>query len=168
MSKDTVKLTSKIIFLLSFVFASISTTQAASDDFGRLFTTPDERKKLQTLRNSAPEIDEEIEIIVEEFDVVEEEVKPPRDINGITLNGVVYRKGNKSTVWLNGSNSYEGNLSSEYYRINTKDINDKKVSVTVPEFDLQFDLKVGQTYEPNDERLLDIVEDGDDVEISRN
>ena len=167
MSKDTVKLTSKIILLLSFVFTGICTTQAASDDFGRLFTTPEERKKLQVLRYAAPELDEEIEIIVEEFDVVEEEVKT-RDINGITLNGIVYRKGNKSTVWLNGSNSYEGNLSSEYYRINTKDINDKKVSVTVPEVDLQFDLKVGQTYEPNDERLLDIVDDGDDVEISRN
>ena len=156
--------TLKTMLLISFVFSGVSITQAASYDFGRLFTTPEERKKLQALRDVAPELDEEIEIVVEDIEVVEEKAEA---INGITLDGIVYRKGNKSTVWLNGSNSYEGDLSSEYYRINTQDINDKKVSVTVPEVDLQFDLKVGQTYEPNDKRLLDIIEN-DDVEISRN
>jgi len=75
-----------------------------------------------------------------------------------TLNGLVYRKGGKSTVWLNGTNSYEGNLASEYFRINAGDINSEKVSVTVPDVGLEFDLKVGQTYEPNDGTLLDIVD----------
>jgi len=162
-----------ILLTVSFVFGSISYTHAESDGFGRLFTTPGERIKLQELRYAVPEpeVEKAIEIIVDEIDefaetakVIEEKVEP-RDIEGITLNGIVYRKGNRSTVWLNGSNSYEGSLSSEYFRINTSDIHSEKVSVTVPEVNLSFDLKVGQTYEPNDESLRDIVEDGDEITI---
>ena len=159
-----------ILLTVSFVFGSRSYTHAESDGFGRLFTTPGERIKLQELRYAVPEpeVEKAIEIIVDEFaeiDEVIEEKAEPRDIEGITLNGIVYRKGNRSTVWLNGSNSYEGSLSSEYFRINTGDIHSEKVSVTVPEVNLSFDLKVGQTYEPNDESLRDIVEDGDEITI---
>jgi len=164
------KFISGILLSYSFVLGSISYTHAASDGFGRLFTTPEERIKLQELRYAVPEpeVEKAIEIIVDEIDeiveVTEEKVEP-RDIEGITLNGIVYRKGNRSTVWLNGSNSYEGSLASEYFRINTSDIHSEKVSVTVPEVNLSFDLKVGQTYEPNDDSLLDIVEDGDEITI---
>ncbi len=150
------KLISGIFLILSFALSGISFTQAASDDFGRLFTTPEERRKLQTLRNARPEVrvEEVTEVFIEE--TVGEIVQP--DLEGITLNGLVYRKGGKSTVWLNGTNSYEGNLASEYFRINAGDIDSEKVSVTVPDVDLEFDLKVGQTYEPNDGTLLDIVD----------
>lgn len=161
------KFISGLLVTCSLVLGSISCTQAASDGFGRLFTTPEERKKLQELRYSAPEVEQDVEVYVEEIEEFAEEKSEPRDIEGITLNGIVYRKGNKSTVWLNGSNSYEGSLESEYFRINTSNINSEKVSVTVPEVNLGFDLKVGQTYEPNDERMLDIVENGDDIAISR-
>ena len=151
------KFTSGILLLCGLVISSNVYVYAASDGFGRLFTTPGERKMLQVLRYSKPqvEIEEPVELTVEE--PVKEVERP--DIEGITLNGIVYRKGSKSTVWINGSNSYEGSLSSEYFRINANDINSEKVSVTVPEVDLKFDLKVGQTYEPNDESLLDLVED---------
>jgi hypothetical protein len=171
--RGILKFISGILLTCSFALSGISNTHAASDGFGRLFTTPEERKKLQELRHAVPEpeVEEVIEIIVDEIDevaeideVVEEKAEP-RDIEGITLNGIVYRKGNRSTVWLNGSNSYEGSLASEYFRINTSDISGEKVSVTVPEVNLGFDLKVGQTYEPNDESLLDIVEDGDGIII---
>ncbi len=168
--RGILKFISGILLSYSFVLGSISYTHAASDGFGRLFTTPEERIKLQELRYAVPEpeVEKAIEIIVDEIDeiveVTEEKVEP-RDIEGITLNGIVYRKGNRSTVWLNGSNSYEGSLSSEYFRINTSDIHSEKVSVTVPEVNLGFDLKVGQTYEPNDESLRDIVEDGDEITI---
>ena len=165
--KCTFKFISGILLTYSFVLSGISIAHAASDGFGRLFTTPEERKKLQELRHAVPEpeVEEVIEIIVDDIDEVVEEKVEPRDIEGITLNGIVYRKGNRSTVWLNGSNSYEGSLASEYFRINTSDIHSEKVSVTVPEVNLDFDLKVGQTYQPNDESLLDIMEDGDEITI---
>jgi hypothetical protein len=152
------KLISGILFLCGLVTSSNVYVYAASDGFGRLFTTPGERQKLQVLRYSKPqiEVEEPVEIIVEEIEDVEEMERP--DIEGITLNGLVYRKGSKSTVWINGSNSYEGSLASEYFRINAGDISSEKVSVTVPVVDLKIDLKVGQTYEPNDESLLDLVE----------
>ncbi len=153
------KFISGILLILSFALSGIPYTQAASDDFGRLFTTPEERRKLQTLRNAKPQVKVEVvpEVFIDDIDENVGEIEQP-DIEGITLNGLVYRKGGKSTVWLNGTNSYEGNLASEYFRINAGDINSEKVSVTVPEADLEFDLKVGQTYEPNDGTLLDIVD----------
>ena len=154
------KFISGILLLCGLVISSNVYVYAASDGFGRLFTTPGERKKLQVIRNSEPQVEIEVpvELIVEEIEESVKDVERP-DIEGITLNGIVYRKGSKSTVWINGSNSYEGSLSSEYFRIKADDINSEKVSVTVPEVDLKFDLKVGQTYEPNDESLLDLVED---------
>ena len=154
------KFISGSLLIVSFVLSGITFTQAASDDFGRLFTTPEERRILQLLRYAEPEpeIIEAVEIPVELVEEVDEEIEQ-RDIEGITLNGIVYRKGSKSTVWLNGTNSYEGSLASEYFRIKADDINSEKVSVTVPEVGLEFDLKVGQTYEPNDKSLIDIVED---------
>ena len=153
------KFISGILLILSFALSGIPYTQAASDDFGRLFTTPEERRKLQTLRNAKPQVKVEVvpEVFIDDIDENVGEIEQP-DIEGITLNGLVYRKGGKSTVWLNGTNSYEGNLASEYFRINAGDINSEKVSVTVPEADLEFALKVGQTYEPNDGTLLDIVD----------
>ena len=159
------KIISSIFLSCGLVISGNIFVYAASDGFGRLFTTPEERRNLQVLRYSEPEIEEVIEFIVE-IDEVAEEKTEPRDIEGITLNGIVYRKGGKSTAWLNGSNSYEGSLTSEYFRINAGDINSRKVSVTVPEASLEFDLKVGQTYEPNYDRLLDIVENGDEITIS--
>lgn len=164
-----ISIISSILLTYSFILSGISNAYATSDGFGRLFTTPEERNKLQELRYAVPEPEPEpeevIEIIVDEIDEVADEKAEPRDIEGITLNGIVYRKGNRSTVWLNGSNSYEGSLTSEYFRINTSDIHNEKVSVTVPEVNLDFDLKVGQTYEPNDERLFDIVEDANEIII---
>ncbi len=158
------KFTSGILLLCGLVIRSNVYVYAASDGFGRLFTTPVERKKLQVLRNSKPQVKEPVKIIVEEIKGPVEEIERP-DIEGITLNGIVYRKGSKSTVWINGTNSYEGSLSSEYFRIKADDINSEKVSVTVPEVDLKFDLKVGQTYEPNDESLFDLVEEDESLII---
>ena len=165
LDQRVLKFISGILLISSFALSGILYAQAASDDFGRLFTTPEERRNLQIMRYSAPEVEEVIEIIVEVDEVAEDKTEP-RDIDGITLNGIVYRKGGKSTAWLNGSNSYEGSLTSEYFRINTGDISSKKVSVIVPEASLEFDLKVGQTYEPNNDRLLDLVENGDEITIS--
>ena len=154
------KFSASILLILSFALSGIHYVQAASDDFGRLFTTPEERRKLQTLRNAKPQVKLEVvpEVFIEDIDENVGEIEQP-DIEGITLNGLVYRKGGKSTVWLNGTNSYEGNLATEYFRINEGDIDGEKVSVTVPEVDLEFDLKVGQTYEPNNGSLHDIVDD---------
>jgi len=165
----TFKFVTGVLLLYSFIYSAAFSAQAASDDFDRLFTTPEERRKLQALRHAEPELEviEEIEIPVELIDEVAEEIEEP-DIEGITLNGLVYRKGSKSTVWINGTNSYEGSLASEYFRINAGDINGEKVSVTVPEVNLEFDLKVGQTYEPNDGSLLDIVESESEIAIPEN
>ncbi len=164
----TLKYILRCLIPLIVAMSSLTCAQAASDGFGRLFTTPAERRSLQELRETAPLVEEPVQVIVPETDVLAEEKVVPRNLEGITLNGLVVRKDGKSTVWLNGSNSYEGSLASEYFRIDTDDINKKKVSVKVPDVDLEFDLKVGQTYEPEDESLLDIVAEGDEVKKSKN
>ena len=62
------KYISGILLISSFAMSGISFTQAASDDFGRLFTTPEERRQLETLRNAKPKVkvEEVPEIFIEE------------------------------------------------------------------------------------------------------
>jgi len=111
----SVKFISGILLLCGLVTSSNVYVYAVSDGFGRLFTTPEERKKLQVLRYSKLQVEEPVEpveLIAEEIKEHVADLERP-DIEGITLNGIVYRKGSKSTVWINGTNSYEGSLSSE-------------------------------------------------------
>ena len=90
------KFISGILLLCGLVTSSNVYVYAASDGFGRLFTTPEERRKLQVLRYSKPQVEESVELIVEEIKEPVEDVERP-DIEGITLNGIVYRKGSKKS-----------------------------------------------------------------------
>jgi len=117
-----------------------------AEELGRLFTTVEERQMLDGLRNAKPN-----EIIV-----VGEESKPV--IGGITVNGLVYRKGRKSTAWINNENTYEGNLSHQYIRIHPENINPDKIQVEISENVTDISLKVGETYDPSDENVTDLTD----------
>ncbi len=131
-----------------------------AEELGRLFTTVEERQMLDGLRNAKPkeievvEVVEVIEIVPEE--VVEEEPKPV--IGGITVNGLVYRKGRKSTAWINNENTYEGHLSHQYIHIDPENINPDGIQVEIPENVTDISLKVGETYDPSDENVTDLTD----------
>ena len=143
--------------MVAVLFGSLIIPVAeATDQFGRLFTTPSQRERLEELRKVAPEqkitIQEETLLVDEE--TVEEEVIP---VDTLTVRGVVYRGDGKSTAWINNSNTFEGGLSSQY--INIGEIESNRVEIKIPSAEQEVKLNVGQSFDPVGERYQDIISD---------
>ncbi len=140
-------------------------SEVQADPVGRLFTTPKERRMLEQARHAEPEKEEvAVEVVpdvleefIEEVEVVEE--RPV--IEGITVKGLVYRKNGKNTAWVNNSNTYEGDLASQHITVDPDKIDEDRVEVTIPEYTRKIELKVGQTYDPGVERIVDLASDED-------
>ena len=143
------------ILVVFFVLSPVYIPAALAEDLGRLFFTPEERLELDRLRkqNNEPEPLEELVI-----DVVPEPEAEPQpevpDIGGITVNGLVYRKGGRSTAWVNNANSYEGDLANRYIRIEAKNIKPDDVEIIIPASDKKLNLKVGEFYEPESGKTI--------------
>ncbi|MCI0400341.1 MAG: hypothetical protein L0Z68_03435 [Gammaproteobacteria bacterium] len=135
----------------AFLFVTLAITLVTSagtvrgDELGRLFTTAKERALLDELRHGKPVMDvEPIEIPVQkEVEVVE----PTPVIEGVTINGLVYRKHGGSTAWVNGSSTIDGDLISQYISVDTTAIRGDRVPVIMPDNVTRVELKVGQTYD---------------------
>ena len=139
--------------LLMVLIFSLPPATLAADDLGRLFTTPQQRQTLEKLRSQKPV--EEIKI--PEFTFAEpaveaEENKPV--IGGITVNGLVYRKGGKSTAWINSANTYEGNFGNQYIQIDANNIKPEDVEILIPINETKVKLKTGQTYDPETDQII--------------
>jgi len=68
-----------------------------ADELDRLFLTRADREMLDELRYAQPKKMETIKIVIEDIIEEEPEEKVPV-LGGITVNGLVYRKGGKSTA----------------------------------------------------------------------
>lgn len=111
----------------------------AAQGLGRLFTTPEERAMLEALRreppaNTQPQVAEEAPLEPE-----------PVTIPGVTVNGIVYRARGNDTVWINGANSYEGDLGSQQVGVGTRDSPRPGVAIRLPRGQPGAMLKPGQT-----------------------
>jgi len=80
-------------------------------------------------------------------------------VNPITVRGLVTRKDGRSTAFLNESNSYEGDLASEYIRVRSGDIDGGEIRVYTPYGEAPVELKVGQTLEPSTGRIIDLTDE---------
>lgn len=142
-----------LLLLLSLLVSGVS---VASDEFGRFFTTPAQRETLEELRAIEPE--QRIKIEEEELvDLEETEDEEEFPVDALTVRGLVYRQGGKSTAWINNSNTFEGGLSSQY--INVGNIENNKVEIKIPSAEKNVKLNVGQTFDPVSENYQDVVRD---------
>src|SRR5581483_10127985 len=80
---------------------------AAADPLGRLFTTPEERAQLQQLRTAPPVVAKPAP------PPAPVAVQTPPEVPPVTVNGVVVRSRGESTAWVNGKNTYDGDLSAD-------------------------------------------------------
>jgi len=136
---------------LPILFLAFTPNTFAADDLGRLFTTPQQRETLEKLRHQKlAEVITVPEITFEEPEVEEE--KPI--IGGITVNGLVYRKGGKSTAWINSENTFEGNFGNEYILIDTQNIKPDDVEIVIPVNEKKVKLKTGDTYDPETDQIF--------------
>jgi len=140
-------------------------SQPQSQEFGRFFTSPEQRVRLDNLRSGRPEV----VIKITEQDLVDEQPQtpagPPQD--ALTVKGVVRRHGGASTAWINDSNTYEGDLASQYITVDENDIHDNRVLLKITGSGEDIEVKVGETYDPDSDHIVDIVQDPGVQNISR-
>ena len=141
----------KINYFIKFqiiVLTTVFIRPVIADELGRLFTTPEERIQIQKLRNKKPEPK------VVETEKIEEilatETKEPEVIkrDSIIVKGLVHRDDGKNTAWINESNTFEGDLESQYIDVKTNNIGKDNVKIIMPDDSTIVELKVGESYEP--------------------
>jgi len=144
----------KIInYIIVITLLTAAPSVQAQDNFGRFFTSPQQRQTLDELRNRQPE---ELTIEIAEDDFAEEtreQEQIPVDV--IRLRGLVHRRGGKSTAWLNDGNTYEGDIGSQY--IDVDGIGPKGVNLYISGDEMRIELKAGQAYEPAKKKIHDVI-----------
>lgn len=127
-----------------------------ADPLGRLFTTPQQRIRLDELRQALPQGEEAItaQLLPEEPGDAAAPEGPAGE--SITVKGLVTRKGGESTAWVNGSNTFEGDVASQYLRIENKDIHPRGVDIRLPNQEAPVSVKVGETYDPATNQIVDL------------
>jgi len=143
------------LLVLALLAGTNVETVNAAEEFGRLFTTPAQRQRLDELRKVSPEqrikIDEQSLLLEEETEEVEE---APADV--LTVRGLVHRSKGRNTAWINDSNSFEGGLSSQYIIIGT--IGSDRVEILIPGSETRVKLNVGQSFDPIAEQYDDLLD----------
>jgi len=149
-----------LLFILTALL--LNSGSVFANDLGRLFTTPSERRMLEEMRYAKPEqpvVEPEIvEIQIEEIIEPEEEKEQTSLLTDtVSVKGVVYRKNGKNTAWINDSNTFEGDLESQYIKVKPGGISKESVQIIMPDNTTRIELKVGQSYQPTEEKIIDLV-----------
>ncbi len=135
--------------LLLIIVSVVLIEPSYADNLGRIYTTADERKELEKIRYTKEkpkkiEVAVEVEEIIEPLEVEKETVI--RD--AITLRGLVHRSDGKSTAWINDSNTFEGDLESQFIQVPDNKIKSDQVTVIMPDDSTNVVLKVGEAFTP--------------------
>lgn len=128
---------------MSVVFVSSS----YADNLGRIFTTAEQRQKLEKIRHTK---ETPKKIVVEEAKKIEEPVVKKEIVNRdtITLKGLVHRNDGKSTAWINDTNTFEGDLDSQFIQVPDKNIKADNVTIIMPDDSTNVELRVGEAFIP--------------------
>jgi hypothetical protein len=138
--------------------ATLPAAAQDGDPLGRLFTTPQQRQRLEELRRAEME---NPEISLGPSALPEDAPAEVRDapLNPITVKGLVTRSGGRSMAFINESNTYEGDLASEYIRVRSADIEGGEIRILTPYGLDPVVLRVGQTLEPSTGKIIDITDE---------
>lgn len=143
---------SVLLQALTVLMVLLAAGPAAAESLGRLFTTPAERAQLQRLRLAPPVM---VKPAPPPAPVAEAPPAPP-EVPPVTVNGVVIRSRGESTAWVNGKNTYDGDLSADHVTVNTRDLRGTRVTVETPGHLPDVGLKPGQTYHPDSGRITEL------------
>lgn len=139
----------KLISFTGFLCIGLSGPILA-DELGRLYTTAEQRKKLQAVKYFIPP-PEETEIGMAELEEIMQPVVEPEQIvtNALSVKGLVYRSDGRNAAWINDSNTYEGGLELRYIKIPEERISADGVTIILPGERTET-IKVGKAFDPND------------------
>jgi hypothetical protein len=138
-----------LLFFLLFVALGMPVKSA--EEFGRFFTTAGQRARLDALRQAEP-----APVAASRDEAFGREIEEAATAGSITVRGVVYRHNGASTAWVNDSNSYEGDIASQTIQVNRDNIRPDAVEMYITGNQSAISLKVGQTYEPVQDRITDV------------
>jgi len=149
------------VIIFSLLSVGFNAMQAApNDDFGRLFSRPAERERLDKLRQS-----QQLKVVTTQEDEPSESDadNAPVEITGpITMQGYVKRSdGVKGTLWINNQAVQEdGSVDNvQIGRINRRGFSSKATSaegVDVQASGKRIRLKAGQMYEPETSQIKEL------------
>ncbi len=140
----------KISYLNKFLLIIISCIYVSSgyaDSLGRIFTSAEERQKLEKIRSKT---EEKKIVVIEEVKKIEEPIVKKEIVyrDSIALKGFVHRNGGKSTAWINDTNTFDGNLDSQLIQVPDKNIKTDHVMITLPDDNTNIELRVGEAFTP--------------------
>ncbi len=153
------KLSAYIVFLLPVFFIGLTSAQlraAAEDDFGRLFSSAAERKKLDILRKNQKLIDATPQKNTLLQPATDELPVP------ITLQGYVKRSDGATTLWINNKTVQENSIQDdvEIGRLNKQNGSIKNsadsLNVRIPATGKNVRLKAGQVYDPETNSIVEL------------
>lgn len=123
----------------------------------RLFTSPTERAKLDSLRQAASAVALQAQETQKEPEAETTAIPLPAQI---TMQGYVKRRdGKKSTVWINHQALQENSATADVQIGNLPNKNQRDshaLSLKLPSNGQKFNLKAGQSYLPEQNRVVDV------------
>lgn len=131
--------------LLSLLGVALALPAQAADDLGRLFLTPEQRAALDA-RRKARIPDKPAAVVVE---------SPTTRVDGH-----VQRRGGRSTVWVNGEPTPEGQ-QPEGLRVVPRRGDPSRFAVGIGESERQYDMKVGQKLDRGSGEVSDVIGGGE-------
>ena len=149
----------KCKFLIFILVLSCFGTVHAQDDFGRFYTTPRQRADLEELRQKRPRGEIVIEVAPQTIPDENSEDEVINLIDTISLNGLVYRSDGKNTAWINRSSTSYGSIVNQYTRVQERDVDPDRVTITLPDDTSSVRLKVGQQYDVMNRQVYDVIND---------
>jgi hypothetical protein len=144
--------------VLLFLLLAMAAPGHADAKFGRFFTTPAQRHELDQLRmkQDQKKVADRLPKNEPAKRVKPVEKAPPNE--AVVLKGVVYRKGGKSTAWVNDGNSYEADMDSQYTGVNVDKIRPDQVTIDYAGTGARIKLRVGQSYLPATNTIRDVID----------
>lgn len=156
------------IWLITAILLTCSCCQAADDHrFGRLFTTPEQRQRLQELREEHGQTRHDRDDVTGSMSVITQNPgmeqagssstsadasKPPPVV---TLKGLIYRNGGTRRAWVE---QHDGLATPEYRELQAQARPDSELAIPVPMDGKSVMLKPGQSYHPDSGLVTEIIQ----------
>ena len=145
-----------VLYVLTLTVLLFSLNVVAAGSFGRFFTTPKQRKQIEELRAAGPAVT--VNITEAELTVDEGTKQAEKEAEVLMVKGLVYRNSGKNTAWVNESNTYEGDISSQYITIRETGVEKNAVVIDLHGNNTGIKLRVGEKYNPDTRGILDITD----------
>ena len=144
----------KPLTAIAILTAIVLSTSVEAAELERLFLTPAQRAALDRARHAQPA---PVEATVEEdpllTDIVIEDT--PEAAEPITVNGYVTRSGGPATAWVNGTDTFQGDLSEFGIDSQRVEVEAGGVRLPVSSTGGPVVLKPGQSFDPGSEVISD-------------